>query len=131
MSHHRETVTAEGAPEALGPYSHAVKAAGLLFISGQVPLDPATGELTGETAAEQARQCLKNLSVIAEAGGAPLTDAVRCTVYLADIGDFKAVNEVYGEFLGASPPARVAYQVGALPLGALVEIDAIVALPPE
>src|SRR5262245_46483065 len=115
MSHHRETVTAGGAPEALGPYSHAVKAAGLLFNSGQLPLDPAAGELVGETAADQARQCLKNLKVISEAAGAPLTDAVKCTVYLADIGDFASVNEVYGEVLGTDPPARVAFQAGALP----------------
>jgi len=128
MSHHRETVTATGAPEAVGAYSHAVKAAGLLFCSGQIPLHPESGELVGETAAEQARQCLENLSVVASAGGAKLADAVRCTVYLADMGDFQAVNEVYGEFFGEDFPARVAYGVAALPKGAKVEIDAIVAL---
>ena len=129
MSHHRETVDAAGAPAAVGPYSHAVKAGGLLFCSGQIPLDPESGELVGETAAEQARQCLENLSVVASAGGAQLADAVRCTVYLADMGDFAAVNEVYGEYLGESLPARVAYGVAALPKGAQVEIDAIIALP--
>jgi 2-iminobutanoate/2-iminopropanoate deaminase len=128
MSHHRETVTATGAPEAVGPYSHAVKAAGLLFCSGQIPLDPQSGELVGDTAAEQARQCLENLSVVATAGGGRLADAVRCTVYLTDMGDFQAVNEVYGEYLGDSLPARVAYGVAALPRGAKVEIDAIIAL---
>jgi len=129
MSHHRETVDAAGAPAAVGPYSHAVKAGGLLFCSGQIPLDPESGELVGETAAEQARQCLENLSVVASAGGAQLADAVRCTVYLTDMGDFAAVNEVYGEYLGESLPARVAYGVAALPKGAQVEIDAIIALP--
>ena len=129
MSHHRETVDAAGAPAAVGPYSHAVKAGGLLFCSGQIPLDPESGELVGETAAEQARQCLENLSVVASAGGAQLADAVRCAVYLTDMGDFAAVNEVYGEYLGESLPARVAYGVAALPKGAQVEIDAIIALP--
>ena len=129
MSHHRETVDAAGAPAAVGPYSHAVKAGGLLFCSGQIPLDPESGELVGATAAEQARQCLENLSVVASAGGAQLADAVRCTVYLTDMGDFAAVNEVYGEYLGESLPARVAYGVAALPKGAQVEIDAIIALP--
>jgi 2-iminobutanoate/2-iminopropanoate deaminase len=129
MSHHRETVEAVGAPAAVGPYSHAVKAGGLLFCSGQIPLDPNSGELVGETPAEQARQCLENLSVVAAAGGARLADAVRCTVYLTDMGAFNAVNEVYAEYLGESLPARVAYGVAALPKGAKVEIDAIIALP--
>ena len=128
MSHHRETVTAPGAPDAVGPYSHAVKAQGLLFCSGQVALHPETGELVGTTAAEQARQCLENLTAVATAGGGRLADAVRCTVYLADMASFADVNEVYGEFFSAEPPARVAFGVAALPKGGLVEIDAIVAL---
>ena len=130
MSHHRETVTALGAPDAVGPYSHAVKAGGLLFISGQIPLDPDSGELVGDTAPEQARRCLQNLSVIAAAGGCTLAeDAVKLTVYLTDIGAFADVNEVYGEFFGDDPPARVAFGVAALPKGAQVEIDAILAQP--
>ncbi len=128
MSHHRETVNAPGAPEAVGPYSHAVRTQGLLFCSGQVALDPETGELVGDTAAAQARQCLDNLTAVAEAGGGRLADAVRCTVYLADMGDFAAVNEVYAEYFGESLPARVAFGVAALPKGGLVEIDAIIAL---
>ncbi len=128
MSHHRETVNAPDAPEAVGPYSHAVRTQGLLFCSGQVALHPQTGELVGETAAEQARQCLENLSAVAQAGGGTLSDAVRCTVYLADMGDFAAVNEVYAEYFGESLPARVAFGVAALPKGGLVEIDAIIAL---
>jgi 2-iminobutanoate/2-iminopropanoate deaminase len=130
MSHHRETVTALGAPDAVGPYSHAVKAGGLLFISGQIPLDPATGELVGDTPGDQARRCLENLSVIAAAGGASLgEDAVKLTVYLTDMTAFAEVNEVYGSFFESDPPARVAFGVAALPKGAQVEIDAILALP--
>jgi 2-iminobutanoate/2-iminopropanoate deaminase len=130
MSHHRETVTAAGAPDAVGPYSHAVKAGGLLFISGQIPLDPASGELVGDTPPEQARRCLENLATIAEEGGCSLAeDGVKLTVYLTDIGAFADVNEVYAEFFNDQPPARVAYAVAALPKGAQVEIDAILALP--
>ena len=130
MSHHREAVTALGAPDAVGPYSHAVKAGGLLFISGQVPLDPESGQLVGETPGEQARRCLENLSVIAAAGGASLgDDAVKLTVYLTDMTAFVEVNEVYGTFFEGDPPARVAFGVAALPKGAKVEIDAILALP--
>ena len=129
MSQHREPVTALGAPAAIGPYSHAVSAAGLLFCSGQIPLDPDTGELVGETPAEQVGQCLRNLSAVCGAAGASLADAVRITVYLTDMGAFAAVNEVYAEFFEADPPARVAIGVAALPKGAQVEVDAIVALP--
>ena len=125
----RETITAAGAPDAVGPYSHAVKAGGLLFISGQIPLDPKTNELKGSTAADQARQCLENLAMIAEAAGTDLSQSVKLTVLLTNMGDFGDVNEVYGGFFPSDPPARVAYQVGALPKGARVEIDAIVALP--
>jgi 2-iminobutanoate/2-iminopropanoate deaminase len=130
MAHHREVVNADNAPAPVGPYSHAAKAGGLLFCSGQVALDPASGELVGETAAEQAQQCLVNLQAVCEAAGAWLHDAVRVTVWLTDMGDFAAVNEVYGEFFdAAAPPARVAIAVAALPKAAQVEIDAIVALP--
>jgi 2-iminobutanoate/2-iminopropanoate deaminase len=130
MSHHRETVTALGAPDAVGPYSHAVKAGGLLFISGQIPLDPDSGELVGDTPGDQARRCLENLSVIAAAGGASLgEDAVKLTVYLTDMTAFAEVNEAYGAFFEGDPPARVAFGVVALPKGAQVEIDAILAVP--
>ena len=128
MSHHREVITATGAPAAVGPYSHAVKAGGLLFCSGQIPLDPDTGQIVGSTAAEQATRCLENLAAIAEAGGTSLSDAVKCTVLLTSMGDFAEVNEVYASFFGAEPPARIAYEVSALPRNARVEIDAIVAL---
>ena len=129
MSKHREPVTAIGAPAAIGPYSHAVRAAGLLFCSGQIPLHPDSGELVGTTPADQAQQCLRNLQAVCAAAGASLGDAVRMTVYLTDMGAFAAVNEVYGTFFEADPPARVAIGVASLPKGAQVEIDAIVALP--
>jgi 2-iminobutanoate/2-iminopropanoate deaminase len=129
MSHHRETVTAVGAPAAVGPYTHAVKSNGLLFCSGQVALHPDTGELVGVSAEDQARQCLENLSAVCAAAGASLTDAVRVTVWLTNMADFGGVNEVYAEFFGAEPPARVCIAVSELPKYARVEIDAIVALP--
>ncbi|MDQ3851069.1 MAG: Rid family detoxifying hydrolase [Actinomycetota bacterium] len=129
MSAHREPVTALGAPAAVGPYSHAVRAAGLLFCSGQIPLDPDTGEITGATPAEQVRRCLENLQSVCAAAGASLADAARVTVYMTDLGAFAEVNEAYGAFFEAEPPARVAIGVVALPKGAQVEIDAVVALP--
>jgi 2-iminobutanoate/2-iminopropanoate deaminase len=133
MTGSREIVQAPGAPEAIGPYSHAVRvdlrsAGGLLFCSGQIPLDPATGELVGETPAEQARRCLENLREVCEAAGASLARAVRMTVYMTDLAAFAEVNEVYGRFFEEEPPARVAVGVAQLPKGAQVEIDAIVAL---
>jgi 2-iminobutanoate/2-iminopropanoate deaminase len=130
MSHHRETVTAVGAPDAVGPYTHAVKAGGLIFCSGQIPLNPDTGDLVGDSPGEQARRCLENLSIVAAAAGASLgKDAVKLTVYLTDMKAFAEVNEVYGSFFGSDPPARVAFGVAALPKGAQVEIDAILAVP--
>jgi 2-iminobutanoate/2-iminopropanoate deaminase len=129
VSKHREPVTALGAPAAIGPYSHALRSGSLLFCSGQIPLDPESGELVGDTPAEQARRCLENLQAVCAAAGASLADAVRCTVYLTDLAAFADVNEVYGEFFDAEPPARVAIGVAALPRGAAVEIEAIVALP--
>lgn len=129
MSSRREPVTALGAPAAIGPYSHAISAAGLLFCSGQTPLDPETGDLVGDTPGEQAGQCLRNLAAVCAAGGASLADAVRMTVYLTDMDAFAAVNEAYAEFFRADPPARVTIGAAALPMGAQVEIDAIVALP--
>ncbi len=129
MSHHRETVTAVGAPAAVGPYSHAVKSNGLLFCSGQVALHPDTGELVGISAEDQAQQCMENLSAVCAAAGASLSDAVRCTVWLTNMADFNGVNEVYGAFFTGEPPARVTIAVSELPKAARVEIDAVVALP--
>jgi 2-iminobutanoate/2-iminopropanoate deaminase len=129
VPHHREPVTALGAPAAIGPYSHAVRAGGLLFCSGQIPLDPDTGELVGESPGDQAHRCLENLAAVCAAAGASLADAVRLTVYMTDLGAFNAVNDVYAGFFEHEPPARVAIGVAALPKGAQVEIDAVVALP--
>jgi 2-iminobutanoate/2-iminopropanoate deaminase len=128
MSAQREPIHADGAPAAIGPYSHAVRSAGLIFCSGQIPLDPATGELVGESAAEQARQCLANLQAVCAAADTSLEYAVRLTIYMTDLGEFAQVNDVYGSFFaGGEPPARVAIGVAALPRGARVEIDAVVA----
>jgi 2-iminobutanoate/2-iminopropanoate deaminase len=126
---HRQSVTARDAPEAVGPYVHAVRAGGLLFCSGQIPLDPRTGELVGASAGDQAGRCLENLAAVCQAAGANLGDAVKLTVYLTDMGSFAEVNEVYASFFESDPPARVAIGVAALPRGARVEIDAVVALP--
>jgi 2-iminobutanoate/2-iminopropanoate deaminase len=128
MAGNREIIDAPGAPPAIGPYSHAVRVDGLLFCSGQIPLDPDTGELVGETAAEQARRCLENLQAVCAAAGCSLGQAVRLTIYMTDLGEFAAVNEVYGSFFAEQPPARVTVGVAQLPKGAYVEIDAVVAL---
>jgi len=129
MPHHRETITALNAPAAVGPYSHAVRAGGLLFCSGQVSLDPDSGELRGETPAEQVRLALENLQAVCAAAGTTLADAVRVTVYLTDMGAFGDVNDAYAAFFERDPPARVTVGVASLPKGAQVEVDAVVALP--
>lgn len=129
MSTDRRSITAPDAPAAIGPYVHAIAARGLLFVSGQIPLDPETGKLVGETAAEQAEQALRNLEAVVRAGGGSLSDVVRATVYLTDMATFAEVNEVYARYFGENPPARAAIGVAALPAGARVEVDAIVALP--
>jgi 2-iminobutanoate/2-iminopropanoate deaminase len=128
MSEQRAVVEAEGAPPAVGPYSHAVKSGGLLFCSGQIPLDPATGELVEGGPAEQARRCLENLAAVCAAAGTRLEDAVRLTIYTTALGEFAAINAAYAEFFGGSPPARAAVGVAALPKGAQVEVDAVVAM---
>jgi 2-iminobutanoate/2-iminopropanoate deaminase len=126
----RSTVSTEQAPAAIGPYSQAVRHGGLLFVSGQLPLDTA-GELHTDSLAEQTRRCLANLEEIAAAAGARLAaDALRLTIYTTEMGGFAEINEAYAAFFdGAEPPARAAVGVAALPKGAGVEIDAIVAVP--
>jgi 2-iminobutanoate/2-iminopropanoate deaminase len=129
----RQALTAPDAPAAVGPYSHAVLARddggeGLLFCSGQIPLDPETGQLVGATAAAQAKRCLENLQVVCRAAGTTLRRAVRVTVYMTDLAAFAEVNDVYGSFFDDQPPARVTIGVAQLPMGARVEIDATVAL---
>lgn len=124
----RHPISTDAAPAAIGPYSQAMRSGDLLFCSGQLPLDPSSGELVKLDIAGQARRALDNLTAVCEAAGAKLENAVRCTVWLTDMGDFVAVNEVYGEYFPGEPPARVAIAVAGLPKGADLEIDAIVAL---
>jgi len=125
----REPITAPDAPAAVGPYTHAVRVGDLLFCSGQIPLDPRTGELVAGTVADQTGRCLENLAAVCNAAGATLGDAVRLTVYTTEMASFKAINEVYESFFESDPPARVAIGVAELPMGAKVEIDAVVAIP--
>jgi len=124
----RRAIQAEGAPAAVGPYSHAVEAGGLLFCSGQLGLDPGSGELVGETAGDQTTRCLENLAVVCAAAGTGLDRAVRLTIYTTMPERFDQINEAYASFFAADPPARAMVGAAELPLGALVEIDAIVAL---
>ena len=126
---HRQPVTAPDAPKPAGPYSHAVRSGGLLFCSGQVPIDPATGALVEGSIGDQARQCLENLTTVCAQAGVTLADAVRMSVYVTDISTFAQVNEVYGSYFASDPPARTTIGVAALPGGAQIEMDAIVALP--
>jgi 2-iminobutanoate/2-iminopropanoate deaminase len=126
---HRQPVTAPDAPAPAGPYSHAVRSGGLLFCSGQVPIDPATGALVEGSIGDQARQCLENLTTVCAQAGVALSDAVRMAVYVTDITTFAQVNEVYGSYFASDPPARTTIGVAALPGGAQIEMDAIVALP--
>jgi 2-iminobutanoate/2-iminopropanoate deaminase len=128
MAPERSRIETSEAPAVIGPYSQAIRHGDLLFCSGQLPLDPSTGELVKEGAPGQARRCLENLAAICRAGGTSLDSALRVTLYLSDMRDFAQVNEVYGEFFAGEPPARVAIQAAALPRGADVEIDAVVAL---
>lgn len=119
-----EAIVTSGAPAAIGPYSAAVKAGNTLYISGQLPADPATGAFP-EGIAEQTRQSLSNIKAILEASGMTMGNVVKTTVLLSDIGNFAAMNEVYAQFFQAPFPARAAFQVAALPKAALVEIEAV------
>ncbi len=123
----KRILATDGAPKAIGPYSQAVEANGLLFLSGQIPLDPATGAMVGKTAAEQADRVLRNLQGVLTAAGLTTASVVKTTVYLVDLADFAAVNEVYARYFPEEPPARATVQVAALPKGARVEIDAVAA----
>jgi 2-iminobutanoate/2-iminopropanoate deaminase len=129
MTIQRESVNAPDAPAAVGPYTHAIRAGDLLFCSGQIPLDPRTGELVEGSVADQTGRCLENLAAVCNAAGATLGDAVRLTIYTTEMASFSAINEVYESFFESDPPARVAIGVAALPRGAKVEIDAVVAIP--
>ena len=113
------------APAAIGPYSQAVQVGNLVFVSGQLPIDPATGEFAGATIGEQTRQSLTNIQNILEAAGYTMNDVVKTTVLLADIADFAPMNQVYAEFFTDNKPARAAFAVRDIPKGALVEIEAV------
>lgn len=117
------------APEPKGPYSQAVIHNGLLYISGQVPVDPASGELLRGTIEEESEMVLNNIKIIVEEAGAGLEDVIRVTCYLADMADFGRFNNIYKTFFEQEPPARTALQAGRLPLDVQVEVDAVVALP--
>ena len=119
-----KAIHTEQAPAAIGPYSQAIKAGNTIYVSGQLPIDPATGAFAGEDIAAQTRQSLTNIRNILQAAGADMNNVVKTTVLLADINDFAAMNEVYGQFFKEPFPARAAFQVAAVPKGALVEIEA-------
>ena len=121
----REVISTDKAPGAIGPYSQAIKAAGMIFCSGQIPIDPATGEFVSGGVSEQTDQVLKNLSEVLEASGGSLESVVKTTVYLADMGDFAEMNEVYGRYFSGNKPARATVQAAGLPKAARVEIDCI------
>jgi 2-iminobutanoate/2-iminopropanoate deaminase len=124
----KEIVSTERAPRAIGPYSQAIRAGQMLFASGQIPIDPATGEFVAGGIAEQTEQVLRNLSAVFEASGASLNQVVKTTVFLADMDDFTAMNEVYGRFFAENPPARATVQAARLPRDAKVEVEAIAVL---
>lgn len=121
----KDIVATDRAPRAIGPYSQAVRAGDLVFASGQIPIDPATGEFVAGGIAEQTEQILRNLTAVFEAAGVGLNQVVKTTVFLADMDDFTAMNEVYGRFFGEEPPARATVQAARLPRDARVEIEAI------
>lgn len=121
----KEIIATENAPGAIGPYSQAVKAGNMVFCSGQIPIDVSTGEFVSEDVAEQTRQVLKNLNAVLEAAGTSLNNVVKTTVFLADMNDFAAMNEVYAEFFSENKPARATVQAARLPKDARVEIECI------
>ncbi len=121
----KETISTEKAPGAIGPYSQAVKAGNMVFCSGQIPIDPTTGEFVSNNVAEQTHQVLTNLSAVLEAAGTSLNNVVKTTVFLADMDDFTAMNEIYAEFFNDNKPARATVQAARLPRDARVEIDCI------
>ena len=121
----KQPVRTDRAPKAIGPYSQGIKAGGFLFISGQIPIDPATGEIVQGDTAAQADRVLHNIRNIIEDSGATLRDVVKTTIYLADMDDFAAVNEVYARYFDSEPPARATVQVSRLPKDVRVEIEAV------
>jgi 2-iminobutanoate/2-iminopropanoate deaminase len=129
MADRIEAHQTDDAPAAIGPYAQAVSTGGFLFTSGQIPLDPASGEMVGGGFEGQARQVLANLRAVLASAGCDFTDVVKATVYVVDLADFPKLNALYGEAMGDHRPARSTVQVAALPKGALVEIDLVAKLP--
>jgi 2-iminobutanoate/2-iminopropanoate deaminase len=125
MPNTREVIATKDAPQAIGPYSQAIKAAGLIFVSGQVAIDPATGNVISGGIAEQTERVLKNLQAILHAAGSGLEKVVKTNVYLKNMSEFAAMNEVYGEFWKSTPPARATVEVARLPKDVSVEIDMV------
>ncbi len=125
----KEIISTENAPGAIGPYSQAIKAGGMLFCSGQIPIDTATGEFVEGGVVEQTEQVLRNLKAVLEAAGAGIANVVKTTVFLADMNDFGAMNEVYAKYFGDDKPARATVQAARLPRDARVEIECIAVLP--
>ena len=125
----KRVISTSKAPAAIGPYSQAVSWGGLIFVSGQIPLDPATGQVVGADAGAQTERVLKNLAAVLEAAGSSLGQVVKTTVYLRDLNDFAKVNEVYARFFGEQPPARATVEVARLPRDVSVEIEVIAAAP--
>jgi len=121
----KEIVSTENAPSAIGPYSQAIKAGGMVYCSGQIPIDPATGEFVSDVVGEQTEQVLKNLSQVLGAAGTSLDNVVKTTVFLADMNDFVEMNEVYGRYFSDNKPARATVQAARLPRDAKVEIECI------
>jgi 2-iminobutanoate/2-iminopropanoate deaminase len=121
----KEIIATDKAPKAIGPYSQGVKAGNLIFLSGQIPLDPETGEMAGKGIAAQTERVMENIAALLEAAGLSFADVVKSTIYLADLADFTAVNEIYGRRFPADPPARSTVEVKGLPRGAGVEIEVI------
>lgn len=121
----RETISTDKAPKAIGPYEQAVRVGDLIYTAGQIPIDPTTGNLIDGGIVEQTRQVLENLKAVLEAGGASLDTVIKATVFLKNMADFAALNEVYGLYLGKAKPARSTVAVADLPRGALVEIDMV------
>ena len=126
----KQIIATDRAPRAIGPYSQAVRAGNLVFASGQIPIDPATGEFVAGGVAEQTEQVLRNLTSVFAAAGVELNQIVKTTVFLADMEDFAPMNEVYGRFFGEQPPARATVQAARLPRDAKVEIEAIAVSEP-
>lgn len=124
----RDAIVTDKAPAAIGPYSQGVKAGGMLFVSGQIPLDPTTGQMVGADIATQTRQVMRNLEAVLAAAGCTFDHVVRSTIYLVDLADFGVVNDIYGEVFPAPAPARATVQVARLPRDARVEIDVIATL---